>query len=228
MSDFSFIQKDIKGRSFCFLSSKAVYWSQLKTLIVADTHFGKVNHFRKFGINAPIEAIRNDLSTIKSMILQFDVHQIIIIGDMFHSMYNAEMDYWLRWRNMFSGLEFVLVKGNHDILSQAIYNQLHITIKPHMLVIQDFCFVHDITALSQVEPHMYYFSGHVHPALTIYGKAKQNLTLPCYFFDRNICILPAFGSFTGTKIISPEPGNQFIIIGESNIWELNPKIQSEI
>ena len=43
----------------------------------------------------------------------------------------------------------------------------------------------------------YNLCGHIHPAIKIFGSAKQSLRVECFYFGEKHGILPAFGRFTG-------------------------------
>jgi DNA ligase-associated metallophosphoesterase len=125
----------------------------------------------------------------------FKPENLIIVGDLFHSRMNKEMDLFLKWRNDLSGLHIQLVKGNHDILTDDWYSKANIEIIQEHLTISGFYFTHD-TGIQSSADH-YIFSGHIHPGIVIKGPARQALRLPCFYFTNDYAILPAFGKFTG-------------------------------
>ena len=43
----------------------------------------------------------------------------------------------------------------------------------------------------------YVFCGHIHPGVSLSGRARQHITLPCFAFGDKQVILPSFGKFTG-------------------------------
>lgn len=57
-------------------------------------------------------------------------------------------------------------------------------------------------------PEPYTLSGHLHPGITLSGKGRQRLRLPCFWFGAQTGILPAFGAFTGLADIQPRQGDQ--------------------
>ena len=50
------------------LPEKALYLIQHKILLLADLHFGKVNHFRKAGIAVPAKANKKNAETLIDLI----------------------------------------------------------------------------------------------------------------------------------------------------------------
>ena len=59
-------------------------------------------------------------------------------------------------------------------------------------------------------PGLYTLAGHLHPGVTIHGRGRQRLKLPCFHFGDAVGVLPAFGSFTGLADVR-EPGRVFAV-----------------
>ena len=86
----------------CWLSpERMVYWEEEKALIVSDLHFGKTGHFRKEGIAVPPSVYKEDLQRLVSQLQFFKPRQLIVVGDMFHSIANKELEWFKKWRNDF-------------------------------------------------------------------------------------------------------------------------------
>lgn len=112
------------------------------------------------------------------------------------------MDLFLKWRNDLPALEFILVRGNHDILEKEWYANASIQVEEGIYSIRDFSFLHDPAEVPEETLHTnYIFSGHLHPGVNIQGIAKQNLTFPCYHFADKMAILPAFSKFSGLAMV---------------------------
>lgn len=195
------------------LPERAIYWEEEQALIISDLHLGKATHFRKAGIAVPTGIAEEDLLRLQRLIIRLQPKQIIIVGDMFHSRENNEVQYFSIWRRQFPQIVFHLVVGNHDIMPAEIYANLQITTSPD-LTIRDIHFIHE--PCSDDNGYAYTFSGHLHPGYVMAGPAKQRLRLPCFYFGRHCGILPAFGDFTGMATVDAEPGEAvFVIAGQS-------------
>jgi DNA ligase-associated metallophosphoesterase len=196
---------------------RCIYWEEQKTLILSDPHFGKTGHFRKAGIGVPQNVYQEDLQRMMTLLHYFKPTRLLVVGDLFHSAANKELDLFLRWRNDFSTLDFQLVKGNHDILKKDWYTSANITVADEHLAMGHFCFVHDIAASCEPGAEIkYYFSGHIHPCISIHGLGRQTLKFPCYYFGETFAVLPAFGKFTGTALIKPKPSDDVYAILPAN------------
>jgi metallophosphoesterase superfamily enzyme len=123
----------------------------------------------------------------------------------------------VKWRNDFSSLHIQLVKGNHDILKKDWYSSVNISLTTDHLSIDNFCFVHDIKEACETSGKIdYYFSGHMHPCISLKGIGRQALKFPCYHFTEQHAVLPAFGKFTGTALIKKKPSDKVFAVLPSN------------
>jgi DNA ligase-associated metallophosphoesterase len=196
---------------------RCIYWEEQQTLIVSDLHFGKTGHFRKSGIAVPQSVYKEDMQRLVNQLQFYKPQQLIVVGDLFHSIANKELDFFKRWRTDFSHLHIQLVKGNHDILKKEWYADANIAVTDEHLYIANFCFVHDISHACPPSVHInYYFSGHIHPCVLLKGIAKQTLSLPCYYFSSNFAVLPAFSKFTGGASIDRKSADHVFAIIPTN------------
>src|SRR5689334_18807429 len=177
------------------LPEKAIYWKAKGALLIADLHFGKINHFRKAGIPVPTKANEKNLEKLLSLIQSIRPQRVIFLGDLFHSHYNEEWEMVRTFIGTFPEISFELVIGNHDILSEIQYERSKI--KLHHDTLNEFPFVLSHHPLENISDDFYNLAGHVHPGVLLSGKGKQAITLPCFYFADHQGILPAFGSFTG-------------------------------
>ena len=214
----------LRGQQFWLSPHRCLYWEEERSLVLSDLHFGKTGHFRKAGIAVPQSVYREDLLRLLSLIQYFQPKQLVVVGDLFHSRENKELDLFLRWREDFPVLGIRLVMGNHDILRADWYEKAGIEVQEGILRMGEFAFVHDIEDAEggsgdAGEDGCYHFSGHLHPGIRINGMGKQSLQFPCFYFGREYAILPAFGQFTGT--VSIDPGV------ESNVFAILPQARRE-
>lgn len=207
----------LHGQTLWLSPERCIYWEEQQALILSDLHFGKTGHFRKSGIPVPQNIYHDDLRRLVEQVQYFKPQQLLIVGDLFHSVANKELDLFKRWREDFEYLHIKLVKGNHDILKKDWYTQAGIQVSDNHLAIDNFCFVHDIKeACEPTGTIEYYFSGHIHPCVAVNGLGRQSLKFPCYYFGKQFAVLPAFGKFTGTALIEPNKTDSVFAILPSN------------
>lgn len=214
----------IAGQHLIMSGERALFWESESTLIIADLHIGKTGHFRKEGIGVPAAIYKDDLHRLLSQILFFKAERLIIVGDLSHSIANRELDLFRKWRKDFPSLEVHLAKGNHDILDNRWYEEADIMVHNAPLPLYPFLFAHDIAQVTATAQDLYAFAGHIHPSVTIRGKGRQSLRLPCFYFTRTHCILPAFSRFTGSYQVRPEAGENVFGIVEKEVLPLQGKV----
>ncbi|MDP4260959.1 MAG: ligase-associated DNA damage response endonuclease PdeM [Bacteroidota bacterium] len=199
-------------------AERTLFWENESTLIVADLHIGKTGHFRQAGIGVPQQVYKDDLHRLLAQILFFKAERLIIVGDLTHSVANKELDLFRKWRKDFPSLDLHLVKGNHDILEEKWYSEADISVKVGQFGVKQFLFVHDIlTPGINAEKGQYFFSGHLHPGISIRGRGRQSLHFPCFYFTKKYCVLPAFSRFTGTYKVEPGEGEKAFAIIDKDI-----------
>lgn len=204
---------------------RCIYWEDQQTLIVSDLHFGKTGHFRKSGIPVPQHVFKEDLQRLVHQIQFFKPAKLLVVGDLFHSVANKELELFAKWRHDLPDLDIHLVKGNHDILKESWYGTAGIQLFREGVNINGFCFTHDsLDCYSETQrssgASKYTISGHIHPGIRVNGGGRQTLCLPCYYFGKDYAILPAFSRFTGTAIIEPRSGDKVFALVDRNIVEV--------
>ena len=197
---------------------KAIYWRNEKTLILSDLHLGKATHFTKAGIPIPAKAVLDkNLSRLENLIQLYRPVKMILLGDLFHSSYNAAWDEFCAFTQAQPHIEMILVQGNHDFLSEEKYHQASLNVVTE-LALGPFIFTHE--SLENAHP-LYNLSGHVHPGVRLQGPAKQGTRLPCFYFGTSQGLLPAFGAFTGLAMIQPGKRDQVFIVTSDAVCKMN-------
>jgi DNA ligase-associated metallophosphoesterase len=206
---FTFLNQDL-----ILLPEKAIYWEQQNALLLADLHLGKVGHFRKQGIAIPGDGTNSDYEILSFILDSYPIEKIYVLGDLFHSEYNKELDIFSQWQNNYPSLKIVLIKGNHDILPDSFYHKNNLAIIDEKLKVPPFIFSHQTL---ENPNYLYNLSGHIHPAVELRGKGKQSLTLSCFYFGNQFGLLPAFGRYTGKCKINIQPKDQVFAVVENKV-----------
>ncbi len=202
----------MKGKYSCIvaeeelwlLPDRAIYWPTQKTLLIADAHLGKSSHFRKAGLAVPATVAHADIDRIKKLVHITGSERVIFLGDLFHSDVNTE---WLLFEELISycsTCEFVLIKGNHDILPETIYSGSSLKIVDQELSIYPFLLTHHPPAPANTRTTYYTLCGHIHPGVSLVGKGGLQQNMACFYFGLHYGILPAFGKFTGFHKLKPK------------------------
>ncbi|MBI1185423.1 ligase-associated DNA damage response endonuclease PdeM [bacterium] len=208
------MQIEIGGKVMELLPQKALWWPQLRTLVVADVHLGKASHFRKSGIPVPFAVYDQNVLNLIKLLQWKKPSKVLFLGDLFHSVHNREWNHFAEVMAQFPQIEFVLVVGNHDILGADFYRSSGLSVFENM-ELDGILFSHD--ALNPVDENLYNIYGHIHPGVRLVGKGRQSLRLPCFYFMEKSGILPAFGQFTGLALQKPKQGERVYVVAENKI-----------
>ena len=212
------IEIEVAGEKLKLLWQKAIWIPGRKTLLAADLHFGKINHFRKAGIPVPARANDKNTETLIDLLNQTRPDRVIFLGDLFHSHYNEEWAVLGQILKHFSTCSFELVRGNHDILSQRQYERYRIFVHETGLKIGKLFLTHE--PMETAPQDDYNLAAHLHPGVRLYGKGKQALTLPCFYFGKDQGIMPAFGSFTGLAMVTPKKEDRIFVVAENKVQQV--------
>lgn len=210
----------LREEEFWLLPERMIYYPSDKMLILADIHLGKTGHFRKSGIAVPQMVYKQDVQRLFAAIQLYHPQTVIIVGDMFHSKANKELNLFLKWRKDFAELEFQLIKGNHDILFAEFYEEAAVSVD-NIIRKKCFSFIHDITDIDGKEENSYFFCGHIHPSICVKGISRQHVHLPCFYFTKNYAVLPAFSEFSGNCVINPKQDDQVFAILNNSILQVH-------
>lgn len=196
---------------------RVAFWEKHRMLIASDTHLGKSAYFRKNGIQIPSGVLTADLRRLQSLTESFNAKTILVVGDMFHHDFNSDVEVFKNWKQNFPHIRFILVKGNHDRLSQKQYAHLGIEVFEDGLQVDNLYFTHAFTCANA---DGFCITGHVHPGVYIQGKANQAIRLPCFVESADHLVLPAYSSFTGldTNTYQQKAGVRFHYFTEKSIF----------
>ena len=205
---------EILEERFALYPQKAAYWKSQESLLISDLHLGKINHFRRAGIPVPAKANDHNLEMLIDLVSLCRPKRIICLGDLFHSHYNAEWEVFGEVVKHFSSVAFELVQGNHDVMGKYQYSRKGIHVH-ESLQIGRFLLTHH--PLDSVPHGVYNIAGHIHPGVSLRGRGRQAMTLPCFYFGDQQALLPAFGKFTGLSKIAPKKADKVFIVAEDKV-----------
>ena len=188
--------------SLGLLPERALWIESLDSLLIADLHFGKAAHFRKSGLPIPEVVHDYDLLRLKRLHAEFRPANTFFMGDLFHSHWNNQWGFLNEFLSEISDTQFHLIKGNHDVLGSEAYQQSILKIHEEPFILDRFVLSHE--PMKSVPAGLLNICGHIHPGVRLAGKAKQAVTLSCFFQSESRLLLPAFGNFTGLALVRPK------------------------
>jgi DNA ligase-associated metallophosphoesterase len=206
---------EAEGERLRLLPERAVFWERATTLLVADPHWGKTATFRAGGIPVPGGTTAEGLSRLDAALARTGAARVVFLGDYLHARAGRSprtLQALAAWRERWSRLDLVLVRGNHDRHAGDPPPELGVRCLDPPLGEPPFVFQHH----PGTSPLGYVIAGHLHPAVRLAGAGRQRARLPCFVFGPGGAILPAFGGFTGAADVEPRPEDRvFVLAGDS-------------
>jgi DNA ligase-associated metallophosphoesterase len=206
----------IAGESVLLLPHRAAYWSNSRTLLIADLHLDKCEVMRAHGLPIPRALLEEQISRLEEAIRATGAQRVLALGDLLHApagLTGPMVQRFAAWRTA-TPIEIAIVPGNHDRALARVAQAWRLTTLPSPHTEGPFAFIHDPDQ-RPARSKSYYWSGHLHPAITI-RRAGDSMKLPCFHIGARTAVLPAFSTFTaGGPIDGGNKGRIFGIAGES-------------
>jgi metallophosphoesterase superfamily enzyme len=156
------------------------------------------------------------LIRLAHLIAKTKAKSLVVLGDVFHAKSPGTRLVVEKLAHLRREVPWLIVPGNHDRhvpwsewLPGAEILEEGALIGPWR--------VRHFPPDDPVEPTL---CGHLHPGVS-FGPARQRkVKLPCFWQRRGALVLPAFGDFTGLRIIRREPADRVWVSIHDQITEL--------
>ena len=211
----------VAGEALTLLPEKAVYLAERQWLLIADAHLGKAVSFRRQGVPVPQGSTADNLAALSTLIARLDVRRIVFLGDLLHSAHAhsaATQAALAQWRDRHRDLDLTLVRGNHDDHAGDPPAALGFEVVDEPLRVGPWALCHHPNA----QADGYVLAGHLHPCVSLQGRARERLRLPCFWFGDQVGVLPAFGEFTGMHAIEALPRDRVYALTGDGVLEVPP------
>jgi putative SbcD/Mre11-related phosphoesterase len=176
-----------------------------KSLVIADLHFGQEESLSKKGVFVPRFQSKDIERLIIGLIEKWQPEELVITGDLKHE-FGSILD--TEWRNILHFFDkalsvckrIVILKGNHDIMLQAIAKKKGIELLTSHSVC-DTLLIHgdaipDENLLKKCKAIV---MGHEHPAITL-RKENRAEKFKCFlkgkFKSKVLVVMPSFNTLT--------------------------------
>jgi DNA ligase-associated metallophosphoesterase len=206
----------IREHAVHLLAERAAYLPSSRTLVVADTHWGKDATFRAAAVPIPPAVQEEGLARLERALARTSAARLLVLGDLLHTYhaYGRETsDAVLAWRRRHAELPITVVAGNHDRSAGPPPTTWNLDVRTEAIVEGNLVFRHD----PAIDPRGYVFCGHLHPKVLLVGRGKQTLERPCFWFRESYGVLPAFSTFTGGARVRPTPGDRVFVIADDEV-----------
>lgn len=200
---------EVGGRELVLLGERAAFDPDSGTLLVADAHLGKAQSFRRLGVPVPAGTTAENLARLDALLAQTGARRLVFLGDLLHARQarSAALQTAVQaWRQRQARLSIVLVRGNHDDRAGDPPAAWDFAVVDEPWPLGPWALCHHPQPLD----HAYVLAGHVHP-VAIVGHGPDRLRLPCFHLGPRLGLLPAFGEFTGGKLVPRQAGDRVVL-----------------
>jgi DNA ligase-associated metallophosphoesterase len=212
----------IAGQTLQLLPDRAVIWLERRTLIVADTHFGKSAFLREHGMAVPAGSDQHDRERLNRLLEHTGAARLIILGDFLHGPIDPQGDdvrALEAWLGSLRDIEVIIIEGNHDRGARKRWRPPADWREGDHLE-PPFLFTHDRRP-EEGDLHgadgPFTLSGHIHPVVRLRGLRKHGARLPVFWRHAGGLVLPSFGSFTGGFLVAPQPGDRLFVAAPERV-----------
>lgn len=185
------------GETFEPLPSGGLYWRAQNTLLVADLHLEKLSSYARGGQLLPPYDTGLTLMRLEADLARTGAAEVIALGDSFHrdegttTLLPADR---ARLLELTQQARWTWLSGNHDPSPHALGGSCLPGLARGTLTL-----AHEPRAGL---PGL--VAGHLHPAARVLMEGRS-VRRPCFVHDRQLLILPAYGSATGSlNILGPQ------------------------
>ncbi|CAN5850185.1 ligase-associated DNA damage response endonuclease PdeM [soil metagenome] len=209
----------VGGQMLTLLPQRAGWLADERTLLIADAHIGKAVSFRALGVPVPRGTTSETLAALTALIERHEAKRVVFLGDFMHSARSfaaATLATVARWRQQHADIELTMVRGNHDDRAgdpPAAWG-IEVVDEPSMS--------NGLALCHHPRPRVngYVLAGHLHPCVSLTGRVGDRLRLPCFWFGKQVGVLPAFGAFTGMHPIVSQAGDRVFAVADDHVREL--------
>jgi len=220
----------VQGETLWLHPERAVVWPARRTVIVADTHFGKSALFGRHGVAVPAGTDGDDRERLCRLIAVSGAARLIILGDFLHAPLaagSADARDLVAWAGELSDCEICVIAGNHDRGVGGAggtggawpMNAMPWRWQERELVEPPFCFTHDAERGTE-DARLFSLSGHIHPVARLAGLRKRMPRVPIFWLRPSGLVLPSFGAFTGGYLVRPAVEDQVFAVGPKRVVRL--------
>ncbi|MCR4282190.1 MAG: ligase-associated DNA damage response endonuclease PdeM [Bauldia sp.] len=203
----------------------ALWWADLRLLVVADLHLEKGSSFARRGQLVPPYDTVETLGRLARLIARLQPQAIVALGDSFHDDDGAarlSASDRAVLKRLQTGREWIWIAGNHDPGRPADLGGMAVD----ELAIGKLVFRHE-PRIGATEGEI---AGHLHPCARVYGRGRS-VRRRCFAGDGYRLVLPAFGAYSGgLDVLDPAFGGLFaagsfraFMLGGDRVYAVGPK-----
>jgi DNA ligase-associated metallophosphoesterase len=209
----------LRGERVELFADRALHWPRERMLFVADVHLGKAATFRAGGVPIPRGTTAGDLARLSRLIERTGAATLVVLGDFLHAAAGRvqALDAAVRdWRATHAATRLVLVRGNHDAHAGDPPPAWRVDVVDEPHAFPPFLGCHR----PRTPPTGFALCGHVHPGVSLSGRGRETVRLPCFLIGPRRALLPAFGRLTGLALVAPGSDERVVVVAGERLFEL--------
>jgi DNA ligase-associated metallophosphoesterase len=203
--------------------SGGLYLSGERMLLVADLHLEKGTAFARRGSLLPPYDSRATLAALAAVIARYDPLRVAVLGDAFHDggaearMDSADAE---SLHALQRGRDWIWLSGNHDPRPSRLFGGSFLL----EMTLAGVTLRHEPARGAGPQ-----IAGHLHPVgkVSLRGRAVRRR---CFVGDGHLCVMPAFGAFTGglnvlnVAFAEVFPGGSYAahLLGRERVYRIGP------
>lgn len=199
-----------QSQRFIALPQRGLYWPQQRALLVADLHWGKDSTFRAHGIPLSRGLLADELERLIQLCESLDAQHLWVLGDLCHAPEGLTDS--VREEIAQACLRLpprALIEGNHDRHLESIVSQWGFEWWPEGVQVEGVALNH------HPRPGIH---GHLHPTYVVKNRGER-LRLPCFHWNRERLVLPAFTGFSNGVLMPKGPEDHVAVIAGTQIFK---------
>lgn len=201
-----------QGQRLELMAQRAVYWPKQQAILVADLHWGKDATFRAHGIPVSRGQLADELQRLIDLCHRVSAKQLYVLGDLCHAPEGLDLETRDLIGNACEALpERFLIEGNHDRRLRQVVESWGFT------WLDEPTEVAGLTLRHHPGDGLY---GHIHPTYRVKGPGEA-VRLPCFIYDENRLLLPAFTGFSGGPVQTANAQQQVVVIAGNRLFKAN-------
>jgi uncharacterized protein len=218
------------GERLVLLPTAVLHWPRREMLLVADLHLGKEVSFQAASLPVPLGSTDQTLQRLDQIIHQQQPRTVMILGDLMHARRGATESVVDGLRQLIDRrpeITWKLIEGNHDRRMRRGLADVSLEWLQPPYWVEPFWMLHDAErefALA-VARHpdgrpCLAMAGHVHPAVRVPTAPRRSERVRVFHVQSHCITLPAFGSFTGNKLVEPHAADRVFAIADDQVLPL--------
>jgi uncharacterized protein len=218
------------------LVENAVFLPKERTLVISDLQLGMEQQMRDMGANVMYEQAMQMIGLLEALLDQTRAKRLVINGDLKHEFGHISRqertDILRLLRNFKDKIEIIVVRGNHDTLTEILCNEVNVPIVD-VWSEGGFYAVHghalpDEKDSGYVSAHTVII-GHVHPAIRL-DDGVRNERYKCFLIGsyekKRLVVLPSFSTIVeGSDILKVASNSPFLQGNSSHVYVLADEIR---